>query len=76
MSAQMGYVHVRLCVPVCVLKETLRPVVNQGEAHAEIVELWEVSQFAITIGTAWLKFLLATLVVSITRALLKGSHFA
>lgn len=73
MSAQMGY----MCMCLCVCsKKRWRPVVNQGEAHAEIVELWEVSQFAITIGTAWLEFLLATLVVSITRALLKGSHFA
>ena len=53
------YVFVSVCVCVCVCvhsrscsKKCLRPVVNHEKAHAEIVELREVSQFAITVGTA------------------------
>lgn len=39
-----------LCVSVC--EERLKNAGQSRQAHAEIVELQEVSQFAITIGTA------------------------
>lgn len=37
------------------------------ETHTEIVKSWEVSQFAITIGTAQAEFLVAILVMSIPQ---------